>query len=59
MLLALSGYVREPVGLNFPGFVYILGKEYSGREVLQAWKLTPLLKWGKENRGSSTASRSW
>ena len=29
-------YVRSPVALNFPGFVYLIGKNLSGKEVLKA-----------------------
>ena len=47
-------YVRSPVALNFAGFVYLLGKQFTGRSVIYAWEKMPLLKWGKYNRGSST-----
>ncbi len=50
--------VCTPVALNFPGFVYLLGKRCTGRNVLKACEMMPMLKEGKQNRCSSTSTRS-
>ena len=43
-------FIREPIVINFPGFVYLLGKAYSGTEIIKAWHLMPLVRRaGKRN----------
>ena len=37
-------FVREPTCVNFPGFVHLLGKEYSGAEIIRAWRMLPVIK---------------
>ena len=44
-------FVREPTCVNFPAFVHLLGKEYSGAEILKAWELMPVIKRKRPNGG--------
>ena len=42
-------FIREPTVVNFPGFVWLLGKEYTGAEIIKAWRLMPLVRRAKPN----------
>ena len=44
-------YIREPTTINFPGFVWLLGQEYTGKEILEAWDLMPVVR-GNITNGS-------
>ena len=44
-------FVREPTCVNFPAFVHLLGKKYTGAEILKAWKMMPIIKRSKPNGG--------
>jgi hypothetical protein len=41
----------------FPAFCYVLGENFTAREVEVAWKKLPIVKTGKKNRG--TMAGSW
>ena len=45
-------FVRRPWVVNFPAFVGLLGKEFTGTEIIEAWEKMPLVKPGRANRGN-------
>ena len=44
-------FIRSPVCINFAGWSYLAGRYYTGKDVLEAWRQLPLVKWGKSNSG--------
>ena len=41
-------YIRTPVVVNFPSFVWLAGREYNGEDELEAWKFLPVVTPGNE-----------
>ena len=47
---------REVLCISFPAFAWLMGQAYTGREVIEAWKLLPMVKGTRPN-GSNRSRR--
>ena len=44
-------FIRQPTTITLPGFVWLLGQQYTGKEILAAWNLMPVVR-GNITNGS-------
>ena len=49
-------YLRKPTVINFPAFVWMMGGQYTGKDIIDAWKQLPIINEGKANRGDRRSS---